>query len=303
MSDFPGGNYSLFGFGPGSYTVTPTKTGGINTAINSFDAGKIAQHVAGISNLTGNQFVVADVSGNGLVQSFDAALIARYVTSSPGAGLTGTWRFFTMPNVPFPPGTTPTSRTYATVNSNIAGEDYTALLMGEVSGNWNNTGARPVGNRQSAVGSSGPEPGIGVMAPKMAALGGNEVVVPIAVDGVANKSIISYEFNLRYDPLVIQPLPDPIDVAGTVSRGLSFAANADEPGILRVAIYGPMPISDNGILLNLRFKAVGSPGSVSPLVWEKIMFNDGYPQTMATNGQVEISGLDPTGAFAEARTE
>jgi hypothetical protein len=35
------GQYSLNIFGPGSYTVTPSKTGGTNTAINSFDAGKI----------------------------------------------------------------------------------------------------------------------------------------------------------------------------------------------------------------------------------------------------------------------
>ena len=276
------GIYSLDIFGAGPYTVTPSKIGGTNTAINSFDAGKIAGHVTGISTLSGNQLIVADVSGNGLIQSFDAGLIARFVTQSGPSGLTGMWKFFTIPNVPFPPGTTPSSRTYSSITGNLTGEDYTALLMGEVSGNWNNTGARPVS-------SGGPERTIAVDLPRLVTPAGYEVLVPVAVEGIANKGIISYEFNLRYDPTIIQPLDDPIDIAGTVSRSLSFVANASEPGILRVAVYGPMPISENGILLNLRFKAVGKAGSVSSLIWEKIMFNDGEPQIMVTNGQVETS--------------
>ncbi len=139
------GTYRLDLLGAGPYTVTPSKTGGNNNAINSFDAARIATHVAGTTLLTGNQLVAADVSGNGFIQSFDAAQIARFVTSLPPYGNTGTWKFFTVSSVPFPPGTTPTSRTYSSLTSNLAGEDYTAILMGDVSGNWTNTGARPAG--------------------------------------------------------------------------------------------------------------------------------------------------------------
>ena len=45
----------------------------------------------------------------------------------PGSGSAGTWIF------------TPVNRNYASVTTNIKGEDYIALLMGEVSGNWTNT--------------------------------------------------------------------------------------------------------------------------------------------------------------------
>ena len=128
LTDFPGGAYSLTGFGAGAYAVTPSKTGGVNS-ITSFDAAKIAQHVAGTNTLSGNALIVADVSGNGIVSSFDAAQIARYVTSSPPFGLAGTWKFV------------PSSRNYASIAGSIAGENFTALLMGEVSGNWTNTGA------------------------------------------------------------------------------------------------------------------------------------------------------------------
>lgn len=126
-SDFPGGNYSLTGFGSSSYTVTPSKTDGSN-GISSFDAGRVAQHAAGINVLTGNQLIVADVSGNGTVSSFDAGQIARYAAGIvTGVGSTGTWRF------------TPVNRSYASVTGSVAGEDFVALLMGEVSGNWANT--------------------------------------------------------------------------------------------------------------------------------------------------------------------
>ncbi|MFN0278239.1 MAG: autotransporter-associated beta strand repeat-containing protein [Pyrinomonadaceae bacterium] len=122
------GQYSLSGFGAGSYTVTPTKTGGANS-ITSFDAARVSQHAAGSALLSGNQLLVADVSNNGSISSFDAGQIARYVTGVPPFGITGNWKFV------------PVNRSYASITGTINGEDYSALLMGEVSGNWVSTGS------------------------------------------------------------------------------------------------------------------------------------------------------------------
>ena len=286
------GQYSLTGFGSGSYTVTPSKTGGVNNAINSFDAGKIAQHVAGISLLSGNSLVAADTSGNNAINSFDAGQIARFVVSLPPYANTGLWRFYTIPSIPFPVGSTPTSRTYPSVTGTLNGEDYTGILIGEVSGNWANTGARP---------ATGPVHITSVAAPQLVTPADAEVLIPVAVEGATSKGIISYEFNLRYDANVIQPQADPIDLTGTVSRGLTAVANAAEPGLLRVAIYGAVPIDGNGVLLNLKFTAVGAPGTVSPLTWERIMFNEGDPGTLVTDGAVELSASAPNQAEMTGR--
>lgn len=275
------GQYVLNLFGPGPYTVTPSKPFAFDSAINSFDAARVAVHVSGISLLTGNALVAADVTGNSQIQSFDAAQIARYVANIPPFGQTGTWKFFTIPNIPFPIGTTPTSRTYPTFDSSITGQDYTGLLIGDVSGNWQNTGARPVNN--------GPVRGVTVNIPSLVTAADKEVVIPVSVQGAANKGIVSYEFELRYDPSVIQPLPDAVDVSGTVSRGLYVVTNAKEPGILRVVVYGPMPIDKDGVLLNLRFAAVGADGQVSALTFGRIMFNEGEPRVMVTDGQVAVT--------------
>jgi uncharacterized delta-60 repeat protein len=265
------GQYTLTGFGATSYTVAASKTGGANS-ITSFDAAKIAQHVAGIALLTGNQIPVADVSGNGTVSSLDAAEIAKYVASLPPYGDAGIWKF------------TPTSRSYGSVAGAMTGEDYTALLMGEVSGNWNPAGARP---------ARGPERGsIAVELPNITTEPDKDIVIPVHVEGAANKGVISYEFDLRYDPSVIQPSAAPVNLEGSASRGLSFVANPYEPGLLRVVVYGPMPISQNGVLLNLGFVAVGKAGAVSPLSFERIIFNEGEPRVAVAYGQVEIAGTD-----------
>ena len=281
------GQYVLSGFGANAYTVTPTKTGGVNGAVSSFDAGRIALHVAGPPNpqLTATQLIVADVSGNGVVSSFDAGQIAKFVAgppyTAPGIGFTGTWRF------------TPVNIAYSSVTTNVTGQDYTALLMGEVSGNWANTGARPAGTvetEQWAVDSEDgrAKPDIIVDLPKMTASADKEIIIPVSVQGTADKGVIAYEFDLRYDPSVIRPLLNPVDLAGTVSRSLTPVVNASEPGLLRVVMYGPIALTGNGVLINLKFTAVGTPGSASPLQFERIMFNEGDPRAKASDGLIEI---------------
>ena len=218
--------------------------------------------------------VVADVSGNGSISSFDAAQVAKFVVTTPPFGSTGNRVF------------TPANNVHASVTTNISGEDYTGLLMGEVSGNWIDSGARPAPE-------SGPEKEISVTAPQLKTPADGEVIIPVSIDGVADKGIISYEFNLRFDPNVIQPQKKAVELTGTVSSKLSAVANADEPGLLRVAVYGVKALEDNGVLLSLKFTAVGAPGTMSTLAWDKIMFNEGDTMTTAASGQVELTAAAP----------
>lgn len=280
------GQYVLTGFGAGSYTVTPTKVGGVN-GISSFDSARIAQHVAGVTVLTTDQQIAADASGNGQLSSFDSAQVAQYVVNGTGGSHTSEWKFL------------PANRIYPSVTTPITGEDYSAILVGEVSGNWNNTGARAI---DDGVGSltkgEGAEPQYGsdaiiVDLPRITADLEKELIVPVSVSGVANKGVISYEFNLRYDPNVLRPADEPLDTTATASRGLTYVTNTQEPGLLRVVMYGALPIDDDGVLLNLKFNCVGTPGSTSPLTIESLTFNEGEPRAIVTNGQIELSAARP----------
>ena len=263
------GTYSLTGFGAGSYTITPSKTGNQNGAITSFDAGRIAQYVVGSFPFSAVQRAVADVSGAGGISSFDAAEVAHYAVSEPSAGMTGNWIF------------SPASNTHASVTGNLV-EDYAALLMGEVSGNWLDAGARPMA-------SDGPQHPIQIAASRAIKGRGNDITVPVTVRGIAGKGVISYEFDLRYDASVVSPQTDAADVARTVSGGLFTVCNTSVPGLLRVAVYGPTPITRDGILLNLRFTAIGQNGSASPLQWERVIFNEGEPRVTAADGNIALS--------------
>ncbi len=290
------GTYSLTGFGMGPYTIKPTKPGGANTSITSNDAARVAQGVSSaVPFVSQNQRFAADVSGNGGVSSNDAALIARFAAGLTGTGNAGQWKFF-ITGAPSPLPTAPQtyndSRSYPMgVSGSLTSEDYVALLVGEVSGNWNPaTHPRPAGTVVSGQLSvvSGPVKNIAVEMPQMKVSTDKDIIIPVSIQGATGKEIISYEFDLRYDPSVIQPLENPVNVAVTASRGLSVVANPNEPGKLRVVVYGPMPIKEDGVLLYLRFTVVGAPGSVSPISWERIMFNDGEPGVITVDGKIEL---------------
>jgi hypothetical protein len=265
-----GGAYSLSGMGSGSYTVTPTKTGGDFAGISGNDSALIAQFVVNLMPLNATQQTVADVSGTGGITSFDAALIARYVVSLPNSGATGSWRF------------TPVNIVYPNVNANISGQDYTALLMGDVTGNWFD----PSATRLLSVIHKGRP--VTVRLPDTTAARGSELVVPITISDSTDKGILSYEFDLSYDPTVLEIGTNPTDTVQTLSDGRSVTVNAMTPGLIKVVVFGATSLSGEGALLNLRFNAIGDVGSTTALTWENFNFNEGGIYTKTSNGQIMI---------------
>ena len=238
------GLYSLDGFGAGAYTVTPSKTPMDSMASNGImvdDPGMIQMYVVGLMSLSAEQQEAAKVSGLGTISSYEAALVAQWIVGIPNPiNQTGTWKF------------TPVSRTYSDVNADHPNEDYLALLMGDVSGDWT-TGAmarpmRSVPTKETVVASIA----------NTTAAAGTELTVPVRIDNLQGKSITAYQMDVRYDPAVIEPIANGADMTGTMSDGMSFAANSPEPGLLKVVVYGTAPISGEGVYVNLRFNVIGA---------------------------------------------
>lgn len=263
------GAYSISSLGAGSYTVTPSKSGEVNGSVTGFDAAQIAMWVVGTTTLNAMQQTVADVSGTGGISSFDAALIARYAALLPNAGSSGTWRF------------TPTNTTYPNVNVDRFG-DYTALLMGDVSGNW----IDPLATRPAHTEELKP---IEIAVPELSALVNTEVMVPVQVSDTTDKGILAYQFDLRYDPAVLDPAVNPADLVDTISSGYHVTVNATERGLLRVVVFGTQPLSGGGRLINLRFNVIGNPGSASELAWENLSLNEGGFDIRSINGRVQVT--------------
>lgn len=277
------GAYTLAGMGAGPYTVTPSKTTDVN-GITGFDSGLIAQHVTGLTTLNFTQLIVADVSQNGTVTSFDAALIAQYVANIPNASVTGTWTF------------SPASRSYANVEADHPNQDYSAYLMGEVSGNW----TEPTTSAFGPALAPDAQPNVTVTAPTQFATFNQDFIAPVTVSPLpppagAFGGVISYQFDLTYNASVIQ-FQD-VDVAGTISNNAAVTINDLTPGALRIVVFRANPMTGSGTLFKFKFHAVGVPTSTSPLTWSNFMFNEGDPPNTTVNGLITILGT--TAAMVE----
>lgn len=280
-SAFITGAYSLSGFGPGSYTVTPSKVGDVN-GISAFDAGLIAQYVVNLIPLTATQLQAADVSQAAGVTSFDAGLIARYVVNLPNFGITGDWRF------------NPANRFYSSLETNQVNQDYAGILMGEVSGNWTApTSFAPLAAPEAAV----PEAIATVVQatnPQNVHRGENNVIVPINTSDLSfattGVDVISYQFILTYDPAVLTPMNPAVTAGGTLSENGAVTINQLVPGVLEVDFFRAMPLLGPGTLFNFRFNVspTAVPGSDTILTWQTFQFNEGNPGDATTNVTLHI---------------
>jgi parallel beta-helix repeat protein len=281
------GAYTLSGLGAGSYTVTPSKSGNVN-GISGFDAALISQHVVGLITLNSNQLAAADVSNNGTVSGLDASYISQWVVNIPNPSVTGTWKF------------QPTSRNYTNVNTAWTNQDYVGILMGEVSGNW----AAPTSLAGFALYEKDnrvidEKNAVRVDVPNLRADAGSEVVVPISVGDLTGRGVIAYQFDVKFDPKVLETQEVAADVDKSISNGMTVVSNSPEPGLLKVVVYGPKPINGDGTLMYLKFRAIGSIGTRSDIKIEEFMFNDGDIDVLQKDGGLSIRESD--GASIEGR--
>ncbi len=281
------GVYSLSGFGPGGYTVTPSKTaliaGSVNLAIGNADATRIAQYNVGLATLTPKQIIAGDVTGNGTLSNLDSTYISQWkvgiVVPGPPTNLTGKWVFL------------PSSRAYPTgVTTTQSGQDYEAILKGDVTGNWIPAYTDPISNSFAR----GSEDAVSIVAPEMVATRGANVTVPISTTNLASKGVTGYEFEVTYDPEVLEASDVAADLASTVSSGMSVAANSPEPGRLLVMVYGVYEMTGEGTLINLNFNVKGKVGSSTPIGIRNLTLNEGEIGSQAKDGSVQVvESLDP----------
>jgi len=271
------GNYQLMELGSGSYTVTPTKTGdgAGNSSISSFDASLVAQHVAGLITLTACQQLAGDASNNGSLSSFDASLIAQTAAGIANSGIAGTWRFM------------PPNRSYPSVTGNLTNQNFDAVLVGDVSGNWSPSASSlvPVAELQANLANEVAQ--VAISLPTTSGTSGSSLTIPITVSNLTGRGYVAYDFDITFNNDVLRLQEPPYDAAGTLSSGMNITPNATT-GRLRVSAFGTAALAAAGTLLNLKFNVVGAPGTSTDLTWQRFLFNE-EAQTNLVNGRFTVS--------------
>jgi len=286
------GAYSFINLAPGSYVVTPSKTGAVS-GITTVDATRILQFLASTLTLTACQQLAADTSQNSVITTTDVTHILNFLASNPpvASNHTGEWRF------------NPTNHSYVSIITDQTNQNFDAMLLGEVSGNW--TPAGPSIDGEKLGGSITPSatiqsplvpcgaPPIAVTLPTASAgVNLTNFTLPILIGDTTGESVTGYRFTFTFDPAVVGLQATPTDATGTLSSGMSIQTNSSTPGTLIIVAAQASPLTGSGTLLKVNFTRVGAQGATTTLTWTQNFLDDGnndcvHPST-PVNGAIAI---------------
>ena len=125
--------------------------------------------------------------------------------------------------------------------------------------------------------------------------------------------VISYDLNVRFNPLIVQPASPAFESVGTLSSGMSITPNAGNQGDLIISGFQGASLCDppqtcvgGETLVRLRFNVVGTTGQTAPLTFTDFTdpggnfhpgfaFNEGDPTAALTNGSICVTATNISG--------
>jgi len=269
MSDLDG-DYTIQGAAIDAYDLTPSKENGDN-GISALDASYALRHGVGLITLTGNQALAADVNSSGLINSMDASYIlqkAAGLISLPFPGSGVLWKF------------NPVSRNLSELTGNVTGQNFTGILLGDISGSWTDPGEGLHKSEEVITVASAL-----LTIPDVDLLTGATVDVPINLD-ITDGQLLGADIVFTYDPTHVSISNVRV---GSLATGWFLAVNLNEPGVVRIATAGANPITADGELIKFTVTALGDPGSQSALTLTKGDLNEGSIPSTLNSGSVYIA--------------
>jgi len=265
------GNFTVQGAAIDAYVLKAAKSDGDN-GISAYDASLALQHDVGLINLSGHAALAADVNSTGAITSMDAYYIlqkAADLISLPFPGSGKAWKF------------DPAERSIGTLASNITGQNFTAILLGDISGNWTNPGTRA----QAAEDQLPRTASATLTIPGSTVLPGATVNVPISLD-ITDGDLYGADITFAYDPAHITINSVSL---GSLTTGWSIATNLSEVGLVKIAIARAIPITTDGELLVISMTAHGEPGTESALTFTRGELNESAIVSELVSGSIRIA--------------
>ncbi len=257
------GSYIVSDVEAGDYTLTPTKSDGVD-GISAYDASLALQHDAGLITLSGYAATAGDVDKSGGITSADASYIlqkAADLIALPFPSASVIWEF------------DPVNRTYTDLSGHVTGQDFMATLLGDVSGNWS------AGAVQAQAASTA-----SLTLPHLYAEPSERITVTLEI-ALDQAEVYGADIVVSYDPTVVSAASAS---AGDAAQDLMTASNLSQPDLVRVAMAGAQPITDDGHLLALVFDVVGELGDTSPLQLTTIELNEDGVIAQPQDGSISV---------------
>lgn len=266
------GQYSIQDVEDGNYVLYASKSNETE-GISSLDASRILQASTGLITLNDYQKKAADVDGSGRVDAADAAYVLQRsagVIQLPFQGSGEVWSF------------APSKIDLAMSSNDIYNQNLTAILKGDVTGNWGTGVAEAQHNYITAQDNSNgtAEFSIGEKLVRP----GEKITIPLTIS-LNHAEIYGIDIEIKYDADVIKVVS--VDKTN-LTDGFNVVSNIETPGIIKVAMAGAQPVTNNGQLLNINFEAVGSSGLSTIIKLNKAEINEGAVKALGYDGKITI---------------
>jgi len=264
------GAYTVSGAESGDYTLTPSKPDDVN-GISAYDASLALQHAAGLSTLSGYAATAGDVNKSGAITSMDAFYILQKAVDLitlpfPGAGVV--WDF------------DPPSRNYTNLNADQSGQDFTAVLLGDASGNWAAGGGQTQVLARVADTAS-------LALPDLYAEPGERITVTLSIT-LEQAQLYAADLIITYNPAVLTAVAV---ATGETAQDFLVSSNLGQSGTVRVALAGSQPLTGAGVLLHLAFDVVGQLGDTTALAIAGASLNEDAITAQPADGVIQVVDL------------
>jgi hypothetical protein len=125
-----------------------------------------------------------------------------------------------------------------------------------------------------------------------------ETVVAEVVATPANG--LAYDITIEYDPAVV----DAVSVSNTpLSQDHLLFSNTSNPGIIYISLFGTVPLTGSGPILEIEFSVIGDFGDQTALTFTQAMVDEGAYITCAIDGSIDICvPIEVAGVMAHAGT-
>ena len=270
------GSYNLVFDAANSVVISPTAPTGGNPSdgVTTLDISLTRRHILAVASLDSPyKLLAADVDGSGSISTLDLSFMRRLVLGVTNRFPAGLWRFipadFSFTNVLSPWGA-PTSRTYPSVSSSLAGQDFIALKLGDVNNSW----TPPAGLAGSPKKLAEVDKGAGAVGDPVtftvgsaSGLPGTDVLVPVRVSNFTD--IRTFQFSFHWNTGVVTFL----NVEQFGLSGLSvgnFGTINTNAGRLTVSwddtSGGTVTLPDATAIFFVKFKCSGAPSNTTSLI-------------------------------------